>query len=234
MYTFTSRVRYSELDEKRKLSIPAIMNYFQDASTFQSESLGVGMDYLKKEHTAWLLAHWHIDFVKEAHIGEELEISTWPYGFDKLFGYRNFTIKSNGEYVAIGESKWVEVDLTTGSIRRIEDRDIEKYKMSEQLEPGSKDEKLRPSKTWEEEETFPVRQYLVDTNGHVNNEKYVMLAMEYLEKDQDIHGVIVEYKKQATVGKMIKSCVEKQENGIFVGLLDPEDNKPYALVKFLL
>ena len=46
MYTFQSRVRYSELDPERKLSIASIVDYFQDCSTFHSEQLGVGLDYM--------------------------------------------------------------------------------------------------------------------------------------------------------------------------------------------
>ena len=34
MYTFDSRVRYSETGEDGLLSLPAIVDYFQDASTF--------------------------------------------------------------------------------------------------------------------------------------------------------------------------------------------------------
>ena len=49
MYTFDSRVRYSETGEDGLLSLPAIVDYFQDASTFQSEDLGIGIDFLKKK-----------------------------------------------------------------------------------------------------------------------------------------------------------------------------------------
>ena len=42
-YEFTSRIRYSETDTNGNLSLEALMNYFQDASTFQSEELGVGL-----------------------------------------------------------------------------------------------------------------------------------------------------------------------------------------------
>ena len=45
MYTFESRVRYSEVDHTELITLPAIINYFQDCSTFQSEDLGVGIDY---------------------------------------------------------------------------------------------------------------------------------------------------------------------------------------------
>ena len=40
MYEFNSRVRYSEIDHHGTLTLPALINYFQDCSTFQSEDCG--------------------------------------------------------------------------------------------------------------------------------------------------------------------------------------------------
>ena len=36
MYTFDSRIRYSETDEYSSLTVPALIDYFQDCSSFQS------------------------------------------------------------------------------------------------------------------------------------------------------------------------------------------------------
>ena len=47
MYTFESRVRFSEVDATEKLTLPAVVNYFQDCTTFQSEELGRGIEALK-------------------------------------------------------------------------------------------------------------------------------------------------------------------------------------------
>ena len=44
MYTFKSRVRYSEIDADGRLGILGMMNYLQDGSTFHSEDAGVGVD----------------------------------------------------------------------------------------------------------------------------------------------------------------------------------------------
>ena len=44
MYTFDSRVRYSEIDHTGNMTLPALINYFQDCSTFQSEDIGLGKE----------------------------------------------------------------------------------------------------------------------------------------------------------------------------------------------
>ena len=45
MYTFDSRIRYSETDETGALSLLGVINYLQDCSTFQSEDIGLGVEY---------------------------------------------------------------------------------------------------------------------------------------------------------------------------------------------
>jgi len=49
MYTFESRVRFSEADHTELLTLPGLVNYFQDCSTFQSEDIGYGVESLKKK-----------------------------------------------------------------------------------------------------------------------------------------------------------------------------------------
>ena len=60
MYEFDSRVRYSEVDHHGTMPVPALINYFQDCSTFQSEDLGIGTTVLKEEKRAWLLSYWQV------------------------------------------------------------------------------------------------------------------------------------------------------------------------------
>ena len=49
MYTYESRVRFSEVDHYETMTLPSIINYFQDGSIFQSEDIGLGVDYLKEK-----------------------------------------------------------------------------------------------------------------------------------------------------------------------------------------
>ena len=55
MYRFESRVRFSEIDHTEMMTLPALVNYFQDCSTFHSESLGLGIEALKEKGKAWIL-----------------------------------------------------------------------------------------------------------------------------------------------------------------------------------
>ncbi|MEG0972519.1 MAG: thioesterase, partial [Lachnospiraceae bacterium] len=60
MYSFQSKVRYSEVGVDNRLTLDAVINYFQDCSSFHSESVGVGIDYLQEAHRCWILSSWEI------------------------------------------------------------------------------------------------------------------------------------------------------------------------------
>ena len=81
MYSFRSRVRYSEVGNDKKLSLSSLINYFQDCSTFQSQDIGFGVRKLEQERRAWLLSSWQIVVDRYPDLFEEIEVCTWAYDF---------------------------------------------------------------------------------------------------------------------------------------------------------
>ena len=101
-YEFEGKVRYSEIDHRATMTLPALINYFQDCSTFQSEQLGYGMDVLKKEKKAWVLAYWQVIVKRYPKLCERITVGTFASGFKGMFGNRNFYMKDeSGEQIAV-------------------------------------------------------------------------------------------------------------------------------------
>ena len=108
MYTFDSCVRYSETDEDGKLSVTGIIKYLQDCSIFQSEALGIGVEYLKQHDRAWWLSSWQIIIDRYPRLGEKIIIGTWPYDFKGIYGYRNkYTTQKIDRQILVGIRKRV-------------------------------------------------------------------------------------------------------------------------------
>ena len=59
-YTTEGRIRFSEVDHTRRITLPGIVNYFQDCSTFQSEDLGLGIVHCSERKRAWILSSWQV------------------------------------------------------------------------------------------------------------------------------------------------------------------------------
>jgi len=234
MYSFSSRVRYSECDEKSKMTLSSLVNYFQDCSTFHSESLNLGASYWEENHSAWVLSYWHIMIDHLPALGEEICIGTWVYDFSRFTASRNFILKDKDENVAAcANTFWVYIDRETEKFKRItEDQQrLFKKEPAYPMEETSRKVKI-PSET-EEMESYRVQHFCIDTNNHVNNEKYILMAMEYLPKNVAIRSLRVEYKRAAVLGDMIYPYVGKNENKITV-MLGNKEKKPYAVVEFLI
>ena len=105
MYKFESRIRYSETDNQGKLALCSLLDYFQDCSTFQSEDLGLGLQYMKDRDMVWVLSAWQIVVERYPVLCEEVEIGTLPYEFRGFLGSRNFCmLTKQGEYLEIGRA----------------------------------------------------------------------------------------------------------------------------------
>ena len=115
MYSFTSRIRFSEVDTHLNLTLGSVIDYFQDCSTFHSEAVGMNIARLSAMKRAWILSSWQIVPVRFPKLGEKVTISTWPYDFHGFFGYRNFTMTGeDGECLVYANSIWIYMDTETG------------------------------------------------------------------------------------------------------------------------
>ena len=232
MYEFNSRVRYSEIDHHGTLTLPALINYFQDCSTFQSEDVGLGTEVLKEEKRAWILSYWQGIAERYPALGERITIGTFPTEFKGLFGNRNFYIKDErGNMIAKAYSVWVFLDTETGRPVRPEEKDIKPYGMGEALDMPYEGRKISLPEETEVLEAFPVRRYHIDTNEHVNNCQYVQMALEFLPADRQFRQIRVEYKKSAVLGDVIYPKRSREEERTVIELC-AENGRPYAVVEF--
>lgn len=232
MYTFNSRVRYSETDEYGKLTLTGIMNYLQDCSTFQSEDIGQGISYLNSCHRAWWLSSWQIVVDRYPVLGEEIQISTWPYDFKGFYGYRNFTIcDKTGEYLVRANSIWFLFDTRKGRPVKIQPEDIKGYGVG--LENPLKMEyaprKIGKMDNYTEAEPVTIGKHHIDTNHHVNNAQYVEIAREVLPDEEKVPELRVEYKKAAVFGDILYPRMNHTEQGYTVSLCD-DQGTDYAVI----
>lgn len=232
MYSFDSRIRYSEVGEDRKITLNAILNYFQDCSTFHSEDAGLGIDYLAGHNKVWLLSSWQIVIDRYPKLCEKVTISTWPYDFKRFLGSRNFTLTDEkGEMAAYANSLWVYMDLETNTPANVAEEQIEGYSLEEKLDMKYAPRKIKIPRESQIKDSFPVRPHHLDTNHHVNNGQYVQMAMEWVPEDFTIRQMRAEYKKQAVLGDVITPKVH-EEDGVYTVALCDGQGEVYVVVEF--
>lgn len=233
VYEYNTRIRYSEIDSSGFLSPVALIDLFQNGSTFQSEDMGLGVDFLFENKRAWVLTCWQICINRLPKIGEHVTIRTWSYGIKLSLGSRNFElVDSNGERLAYANSLWAYVDTESGALVRVPQDIVEAYGKSPQIEMKCAPRKIELPNDMEKKDDFEVKYYFIDTNNHMNNEKYVLAAMEYIPEGFVIGEIRAEYKSPALLHDIVTPMVKVDDNTVTVALYDKDGNK-YAAIQFL-
>lgn len=232
MYTFSSRARYTEINHHNGTMNPsAIINYFQDCSTFQSEDMNLGISYLEEKKRVWFLASWQLQIFNPVRLGDHITIGTWPYGFKGFYGYRNFIMKDDKQKVlSVADSIWVYMDTENNCPAKVPD-DNAGYELEPPYPMEHMERKIKIPKDLVPYPSFPVVKSNIDSYKHVNNGQYIKMAEEFLPSNFLVSRMRVEYKKQALYGDIIYPKVSICDNKYCI-VLDSDQGKPYAIVEF--
>lgn len=232
MYTFNSRVRYSELNHKKMImDSSSIINYFQDCSTFQSEDLNRGLNFLQSKNRVWLLNGWQLQILRPMHLGDYITVGTWAYDFKGFYGYRNFIMKNQEDDVlAVANSIWVYLDTDTGKPTRIP-KDHAGYELEPPYPMEYFGRKIELPEHHDLKTPFDVVKSNIDSYNHVNNGQYIKMAEGFLPDSFLVESLRVEYRMQAVLGDTILPMVSAEDGRYTIVLADLE-NRPYALLEF--
>ena len=238
MYSFNSRIRYSEVDKNAELTLESLINYFQDCSIFQTEDGPANMDYLAEHGIAWVLNSWQIDIFRYPKLGEHVIIGTLPYNLRGPMGFRNFFMDTEaGERLAVANSIWTLFDFVKWVPSRVTQEMFEAYPVEEKLSMDYMDRKIAiPEDGIETKgEDIIVKSHHLDTNNHVNNGQYIRMAMDCL-KDKEVHvkQMRAEYKKQALLGDVLHPVVNVSslsDNNIYTVSFNDDEGAAVCVVQ---
>lgn len=232
MYTFDSRIRYSETNSDGQLTLLSLLNYFQDCSTFQSEDAGNGVADMRAKKLAWVINAWQIIPYRYPKLGERVTVGTLPYEFQKFIGYRNFVMLDEaGNYLAKANTVWSLINMETGKPVIATPEILSGYPIEERIPMEYADRKIAVPEGGERKEEIVVMPHHLDTNHHVNNGQYVLIAQAFLPEPCTVRQLRVEYKKQAFLGDVLYPYVVIQGSKYIVSLQN-EEGKGYATVEF--
>ena len=219
-YEYEDTIRYSKVDRELKLTIPGLIDYFQDAAIEQSEVIGVGTKELGPRHLAWFLVSWDVRFKRLPNLCERIVVGTYPYSFRGMLGNRAVYMKTkDGEILAEANAQWALMNTAEMRMTRVPEDIASKYPLGDGALFESKGRKIAIPEGGQEYPAVPVQEYMLDNNGHVNNGQFVHLAMSYLPKDVSVRELRVEYKKQARPGEMITPVVSTENERTVIALM---------------
>lgn len=230
-------VHYSHVDYYKRAKLTSIIDFLNDIATYQSEKLGIGIDYLRENKSGWVILKWEINVKKYPLYMDKVLVRTQPVAGRKIFAYRNFEILDlQGNLLVSAKSVWSLVDIENMRPVRLTDEILGRYEIKE--EKGQK-YKIEEALDFSEDKinnstSFRIRYSDIDTNGHVNNEKYAAWMIENVPKDivlgYRLTKLKIHFKKETKYGENIKVLSEViQKDDKIICLHKIKNNKDMLL-----
>lgn len=227
-YEMEEIIRYSQTDGNLRLTVPALLDFFQDAATLQAEEAGVGAGVLAGRKLAWFLVSWNVEIIRLPKHGEKVIVGTFPYHFHGRFGNRNCYLRTpEGEYLAKADSLWAMADREQGKIVLIPDDVAAAYEAEGQLPMEYLGRRIDLPEGMTECEPIIARAENIDFHGHVNNSQYIHMLRAFLP--ERLSRIRVEYKRQTRLGEIL-TPYRKEENGVLTVSLCV-DGEPHVNVE---
>ncbi|MDR0998672.1 MAG: hypothetical protein LBL70_06355, partial [Treponema sp.] len=202
MYEIIQRVAASHTDAEGRMKFVSAMDMIQDCSQLWMESEPAIERYFREQGIVQVLVSRQADVIRLPRYGERLSVRTSVYECQSFIGYRNTAIYDEAGLPCVKSwSTGAFVVTATGKPAKLPVDRLGLLTLDTKLEMDYQSKKIRlPEEAGEDLPPARVRRNDIDFNRHVNNARYVELAMEYLEGDFAVSRFRAEYKRPAIYG----------------------------------
>ena len=211
-------------DAAWRLKPAAFMDLAQEAAGLHAVELGFGYEDLIKNNTAWILSRVNIKFVDTPLWRDDVTLTTWHKGANRLFFLRDFimTDKEGKERVKATTS-WLVLNLETRRLVRDPMLMEEGTVCTENVIETPADKVQMPKDVPAELVLEHAVAYSdVDMNNHTNNAMYMQWAMDAVDYEtastKAVKEITINFNRETKAGDVVaiyRACVEK-EDGLHV------------------
>jgi len=213
-----------DTDASWRLKPTSFMNLAQEAAGLHAVHLGFGYDDLIVNNTAWILSRVHIEFLDTPTWRENITLTTWHKGLNRLFYLRDFILTDeNGKERAKATTSWLVLNLETRRLVR-DPQLMEEGTVNLENAIETPADKVQLPKDVEPVLAFEhvVGYSDVDMNGHANNAMYMQWAMDAVDYDiasaRPVRELTINFNHETKAGDSVAlyRYVVEQEDGLHV------------------
>lgn len=209
-----------DTDASWLLKPASFMNLAQEAAGRHAVYLGFGYDDLIVSNTAWILSRVHVEFIDTPKWREDITLTTWHKGLNRLFFLRDFVLTDvQGKERVKATTSWLVLNLETRRLVR-DPKLIGEGTVCTENAIETPADKVQMPKDVEPEFVMEhkVAYSDIDTNGHANNAMYMHWAMDAVDYDiastRPVKEFTINFNHETKAGevvKLYKAVVEKED-----------------------
>jgi medium-chain acyl-[acyl-carrier-protein] hydrolase len=173
-----------DVDVNNRLKLNTLFNFLQNVASSHADSLSLGYNDLIAHDLGWVLSWAKVKIEEYPQFGETIKIRTWPKCRYKLFSIREFLIyNSSGKILFRVSTAWLLINVKTKRITDIKNLPQAIYYQPELSALNDLPEKIVSGKEKEILFSKTIRYTDLDINQHVNNTRYIELALDCYSSD---------------------------------------------------
>ena len=198
-----------DTDASWRLKPVSFMNYAQEMANRHANILGFGYDDLIASKTAWVLARMNIRFVNLPLWRDNVSLTTWHKGLNRLFFVRDFQMKdAQGNICVEATTSWIVLNLETRRFVRDPKLMDEGTVCQDHAIEQPADKVVIPKDIEAEYVMDHVVSYSdVDMLGHTNNAMYMHWAMDAVAYEvtsqRPLKEVTINFNREARAGETV-------------------------------
>ncbi len=215
VWTDAYRVRAYEVGGDGRATLPSVCNWLQETAGNHATALGWAVDALQAQGRTWVLSRFHLRLDERPRWRDEVRVTTWPAGVQRLFALREFTLADGeGRRIGIATTGWLLLDLAT----RRPVRSLAEVEAIARRAPGrvldDPFDKL-PEAGPDAETALEVRFADLDMNHHANNVSVITWALEALPAEVALGAggveLEVDFRAEARHGETILARARRDD-----------------------
>jgi acyl-ACP thioesterase len=223
-YTQNFHIPCYNTDAAWRLKPAAFMDLAQEAAGLHAVELGFGYEDLIKNNTAWILSRVNIKFVDTPLWRDDVTLTTWHKGANRLFFLRDFIMTDkDGKERVKATTSWLVLNLETRRLVRDPMLMEEGTVCAENVIETPADKVQMPKDVPAELVLEHAVAYSdVDMNNHTNNAMYMQWAMDAVDYEvastRAVKEITINFNRETKAGDVVaiyRACVEK-EDGLHV------------------
>lgn len=234
MYAIQERIGASRTDTRGVAKLVSVLDIIQDCSLLWMESEPSFRDYLARNNMGLFLVSRQVDIRRLPVYGENVTAQTSIFECRSFYGYRNTILYGEDQLPCVLTwSIGAFVDMETGKMVKLPPEECDKITYDEKIDMEYLDKKIvLPEVPGQRLNPVAVKRNDIDFYHHMNNARYIEVALELLKDDAPINRVRIEYKAPAKPGDLLHpQIIEAPNSPRYVLLLDAQD-KPFTIMEF--
>ena len=217
----------SMCDEDSFMTIPAVLDMFQDIAGIHADTVGIGALEMEEMGLFWVLSRIKVKIISKPFIYDDLDIKTWIQPAERATCERDFSMSKDGDVKAYARSIWAALRRDNGRPAHMADF----YPDADFCMAPPDDEPFaRRSKHFEDAEPlgeYRVRSIDIDRGGHMNNVNYVRAMLGCFTRaelaDMALSEMDIHFVRQCYEGDLIRFVKRPSEDSLMeVGALNEE------------